>query len=475
MKKLYVSILLILFVLFPINVLAKGSVSVSPSSLTIEQGSSKTITISAYNTIGDVTISSSNVSIATVSSSFWGTGMVDEGQTKTGTITVKGINVGTSTITLNIDAATFDGEDLSGQTKTIKVNVIAKKDVSQEPSQKPSTENKTPTDTRSTNTELNKLTINGKEISKVNNEFFLEVGNYVEKVNVDAIAKDSKSSVSGTGSVNLKVGENKFNVVVTAEKGNKTSYTVKVVRREYNILGDFNELLKLDKDVEIKITDNDKLVKEHFDKIINSGNDVTLVKMSDDNKNVLYSFILDGSVIDKVDEFNPNIFTYIKDNEKMEEALNYADGIYLDFSNCGDVPSGISFRYFVGDKYKENERVNLYAYNNDKVTKLKENVLVKDGYVEFEVTDTIKYFISKSNVLNVVENNSSSDLGNDFNIWFIISMILILIIILLILVMFLIKSKSNLKKLKNNNMKNIDIEDVSLISEENNITKEDKS
>ena len=39
MKKILYSILLALFVLFPVSVLAEGYVSVSPSSLTIEQGS----------------------------------------------------------------------------------------------------------------------------------------------------------------------------------------------------------------------------------------------------------------------------------------------------------------------------------------------------------------------------------------------------------------------------------------------------
>ena len=120
------SVILALFVLFPVSVFAEGYISASPTSLTIEQGSSKTFTITAYNAIGDVSIESNNSDVASVNTEDWGTGMVEEKQNKTAIITVNGNSVGTTTITLTIDAATFDGEDLAGQTKTITVNVVAK-------------------------------------------------------------------------------------------------------------------------------------------------------------------------------------------------------------------------------------------------------------------------------------------------------------------------------------------------------------
>ena len=115
MKKLLSTIILGLFILFPLNVYAEGYVSVSPTSITIEQGSSKSFTITAYNAIGDVTIKSNNSGVASVSTGEWGTGMVDEKQTKTGTVTVTGNSVGTTTITLSIDAAT--SHDNSGLSK----------------------------------------------------------------------------------------------------------------------------------------------------------------------------------------------------------------------------------------------------------------------------------------------------------------------------------------------------------------------
>lgn len=88
--------------------------------------------------------------------------MVDEGQTKSGSVTVTARNVGTATITLTLDAATFDGEDLSGQRRTITVNVIEKKIVNNN-SNKSNNSNKNDTisDTRSKNNNLKSLEVEG--------------------------------------------------------------------------------------------------------------------------------------------------------------------------------------------------------------------------------------------------------------------------------------------------------------------------
>ena len=124
MKSFLVNILLVLFTLFPCSVLAEGYISITPDSLTIEEGSSDKIIITAYNTIGDISIISNNSNVASVNVEQWETGTVDEKQTVTETISVTGNSIGTTTITFKIDAATFDEEDLSGQTKTITINVV---------------------------------------------------------------------------------------------------------------------------------------------------------------------------------------------------------------------------------------------------------------------------------------------------------------------------------------------------------------
>ena len=133
MKKYLYSILLLLFAFVPVKVFGEGHISVSPESLTIEIGTSKTFEITAYNTIGDISIASNDSTIASVDIDEWSTGIIEEKQTKTGIVTVTGNSIGTTKITLTIDAATFDVEDLTGQTKTISVNVVAKKEIASIP------------------------------------------------------------------------------------------------------------------------------------------------------------------------------------------------------------------------------------------------------------------------------------------------------------------------------------------------------
>ena len=342
--------------------------------------------------------------------------------TKTFTATCNTTGVGTVTVSLSGDVtdATDGNAVLVGGTKTVNVvaRPVAPTPSNPTPTPTPSTPAPSgPADTRSTNVNLSSLTIDGKEIKYANGIYYLEVGNYVEKVNIAAKAADSKSTVSGTGSKDLKVGENAFNVVVTAERGNTHTYVVKVVRKEFNSFSDTDAVLKEKKEAEIRVNKDDKLNKDLIDKIIKEKKIVSLVRMSDDGKTVLYSFILDGSKIKSVNEFNPNVVSDIENNTDMEVALNYAEGIYLDFSKCGDVPKGVIVRYYVGDKYDNDDLVNLYAYDKNVIKQLKENVKVKDGYIEFEVTNSIKHFISKAKVMN-------AEKVEDFNIWMIVSIIL---------------------------------------------------
>lgn len=126
MKFILKIVLLFLFMIIPFNVFAIGDITVSTDNIILEVGEKKTFTISAYNTIGDVTIESNNSSIAVVNPSEWETGTIEDGKTITGEITVTGNSVGTTSIKITLDAATFDSEELTGEVRTINVNVVEK-------------------------------------------------------------------------------------------------------------------------------------------------------------------------------------------------------------------------------------------------------------------------------------------------------------------------------------------------------------
>ena len=265
MKKVITSILFItLFSICPKKVFAAGGVSVSQNSLSIEVGESKTFNIVADNAVGDGAISSSNSSIATVNVSSWETGAIGEGQKITKTVTVTGVAAGTTTITVTVDAATFDGEPITSS-KTIQVTVTKKQGPLPSQVVKPSqsqnqTQNQTQTNTKddkkeevkkSNNNKLKELAVVGYDLIKTDdNNYRLSVGYDVDSIIIKAVAEDEKAAITGNGEHTIQVGENKIELVITAEDGTQNKINIIVNRKEeiveeptepVNTIGESNE------------------------------------------------------------------------------------------------------------------------------------------------------------------------------------------------------------------------------------------
>ena len=472
MKKAFYSILLALLILIPVNVMAAGYISASPSSLTIEQGSSKSFTITAYNAIGDVSIKSNNSGIASVSTGMWSTGMVEEKQTKTGTVTVTGNSVGSTIVTLNIDAATFDSEDLSGQTKTITVNVVAKPTTPAPTTPAPTTpaptttkNNKTTTTknnvtttknnnttttkpTISKNSNIKSLKIEGYEVVKVDNSNYkLSVTNNVESIKLVVQAEDEKSKVTGDGTHKLQVGENNIEVIITAEDGSQNKINVKITRKDGAYLEDLETLLKDDKidEFDIFIDDNSVITKQQISDIKNNRKKVNF-NYYDKNKKLIYSWKIDGLRAKEELEIITSIEYQSKYIKEIYELSNYADGLYIDFKHNGKLPEGTIIKLYVGDKFEDDSIVNVYHYNDNeyKLDFIEENLKVNEGYIEFKIDSCSQYFVTMSTI-GVKESQEKEST----NIFMIISIIEFVLIIALIVICILL-GKGKLKKDKEN-------------------------
>lgn len=435
MKKFLYSILFSLFVLFPVSILAEGYISVSPSSLTIEQGSSKTFTITAYNTIGDVTIKSNNSGIASVSSGEWGTGMVDENQTKKGTITVTGNSVGTTTITLTIDAATFDGDDLAGQTKKVTVNVVAKSTPSTPSTPTTPSTPSTPQNNLSKNNNIKSLSIEGYELVTVeNNNYTLTVSKDVTSINVSATAEDSKAKVSGTGVKELQIGENNIEVIVTSESGLQNKIIIKVTRKDGYYLEDLESVLKNNnlEEADIIITSDSEITKEQLEQIKDSKKTISF-NYYDDNKKIVYSWIINGKEINDAKDIKTSISFTVENVKEIYQLSNYADGLYVNFKDAGELPTGVKLKLYVGNKFEDESIVRIYRYNTTENTLdfIEDNLKVTEGYIEFDIESCSEYFVTMSTISNVITNQSSS------NIFVIISIIELIIIINLLALIFI--------------------------------------
>ena len=89
-------------------------------------------------------------------------------------------------------------------------------------------------DPRSTNNFLSNLNISSQSINFNKNilNYDLIVENEIKVLFISAVAEDNKATITGIGNQNLKVYENKIEIVVTAENGAKKTYTVNVIRKD---------------------------------------------------------------------------------------------------------------------------------------------------------------------------------------------------------------------------------------------------
>lgn len=88
---------------------------------------------------------------------------------------------------------------------------------------------------KDSNNYLSALSITGYTISPAFNKnttsYSLTVPNNVSSVTLNATKESAKATLTGTGNKSLSVGANNISVVVTAENGNKRTYTITVTRQ----------------------------------------------------------------------------------------------------------------------------------------------------------------------------------------------------------------------------------------------------
>ena len=218
MKNIKKLLYLLVLLLLPAVVNAAGSVSVNPTNITIDQGGTASFSVTANNAAGKINITSSNASIASVTSL---TGVsniqaISGGQTgfwdsNTGTVQVRGVAPGTTTIRVVLaDVATYDAEAL---TNSYNVNITVNAP-------------------KSSNNNLRSLTVNGSNVSGFSaSTTTYNIGTVdSSSVSIFATAEDSGATVSGTGARELKYGNNSLTVSVKAANGDVKNYVINVNR-----------------------------------------------------------------------------------------------------------------------------------------------------------------------------------------------------------------------------------------------------
>lgn len=108
---------------------------------------------------------------------------------------------------------------------------------------------------KNSNNNLSNLSIDGYDIDFASNKtsYQLTVEYEVNQINIKASTEDSTARVSGTGTKDLNLYTNTFNIVVTAENGSKKTYTIEVIRKDID--GNIKELATDNTLSSITITD----------------------------------------------------------------------------------------------------------------------------------------------------------------------------------------------------------------------------
>lgn len=343
---------------------------------------------------------------------------------------------GTITIKLEGDVTSASDGNAVNVSGTKTVTVVPK------PATTPTDQNTNQNSNLSKNNNLKSITIEGYQLTKINNnEYTLTVNNDVSSIKIDATAEDTKAKVSGAGKHELKVGENNIEVIVTSESGTKNKINVKITRRDGYYLEDLETLLKDSKieEIDITIKDDSKITSQQLNKVKDSKKIVRL-NYYDDNKKIIYSWIINGKKIKETKEFTTEI-TYETQNQKeINKASNYAAGLYVNFKHREQLPEGTSLKLYVGEKYQSENNIKVYDYNETKkeLNLIQDNLKVTNSYLEINLEKGSEYFITLSNIGSTIEEQPTS------NIFKIIAIVELIIIIVLSILCFLKTNKKSI-------------------------------
>ena len=307
-------------------------------------------------------------------------------------------------------------------------------------------------DNRSKNNNIKELLIDGYDLVKVDaNNYTLSVSNDVTSINIEATAEDSKSKVTGTGNHDINIGENNIEVIITAENGLQNKINIKVTRKDGYYLEDLDSVLNNDKidDINITIKNDTSISAQDLQKIKNSKKMVKL-NYYDENKVLLYCWIIDGS---KLKDTNSLLSTISFETDNKKEILklsNYADGLFVNLKHSDSLPDGTKLKVYIGNKYTDDDKVNVYYYDkvNNKLVLVGDGLSVNEGFTEFNVKNGLDYFVTMSKISNVSITVLNT---NPSNVFIILIIVIFILVVGGIVVFFIMKKKKKYNKTNNYN------------------------
>ena len=351
MKRLFkiLTIFVITFVSASKIVLA-ADYSYTITSKDVTVGSSVTLTIDGTSSklTGRFNITSSNTSVATLSTgSIW----IENNK---GSVTISAKKAGTTNITIMPTDGMSDANAnaVSLNPKVITITVKDKPVVTNTPkTNNNNNSNVIQAKPKSSNNFLSSLSVEGlkldNDFDKEKLEYKVETPAETTKVVINGQLADSSAKVSGLGEKEVKVGDNVFKIVVTAENGNTKTYQltvtvpelvptiVKVDNTEYEVVKSKKDLPEISEFYEATtITIGEDTVPGYSNKKLNYD----VVALKDDAGNINYYIYKNNSyTLYKEYRFN-NIVLQVLDKELspgyVKTNFSYGNGVITSYQEA---------------------------------------------------------------------------------------------------------------------------------------------
>ena len=398
---------IISFVTFSSVKAASISISSSVSSATV--GSSVIITVRGNDLAGKFSLTSSNGSVLSGgANSFW----MENGSVS---YTFKANSAGTATVTLSsLDAADFNGNPFSGS-KSVVVTVKNKQVI-----------------VLSSDSSLSSLGVENAtlspEFTSGNKEYSVSLEPDTTSINVLATTNHGGASVSGAGTREVTDGDNRIEIVVTAENGTTSTYVINANVKEYD-------------PIEVKVKDQSYTVVRKKASLTPPNNyQETTIKINDTDVPAFHSDITGYTLVAlKDNEGNQNYYIYDNNEYSLYKEYNFHGIIlYPEELKEKDIPNNYKKTTI---SYNDSE---IVAY---KIKKSSKYALIYGMNVETGIQNIYMYD-AKEDTIQIYNQEEIETINEQTNMLMKISIGLgtLSIVLIGIIIGILIKNKKNHKK-----------------------------
>ena len=301
----------------------------------------------------------------------------------------------------------------------------------------------------SANDNLKSLGVDGYTLSpsfdKNTLEYSLEVENDVEKVNITAAKEDNTATISGAGEKALAEGGNKFDIVVTAQKGNSKTYTINITRKELNPI-----TVNVNNKTYTLVRKKDLLptLTTFVDTTLNyDGEEIPGLK----NDIINYSLI--GL---KDDEGNVSLFVY-NDNKITSEYFELTSGNITILPLSIDEIKGLTRR-----------EIDIKGHTIIGYSLSQTNSIIIKGINVYDGTESYYMYDKVNGIFIAYDKTNIEQLMKKYNMFKIGGILLSVVVVLLVVLIVLFKLRAGKKKIKDGKVDTIEevvdevVEDIEL-------------